>query len=100
MGAMRLPASTPEETGFGFVGAVAAGWPAVTCGPAGAAVLMPAGTDESVLPRSTTGSEGASTAGPVGWMRSRKRGVVRRAIGAAGALVAAAGRASRWMGGG
>ena len=100
MGAMRLPAVTPEERDRRFEGVLAAGAPTVTCGPAGA-LLMPGGRDASVLPRFKTGSAGPSTAGPVGRMRSRNRDVVWTAMGAEGAEVAAdAACGSRWMSGG
>ena len=55
MGAMRLPARTPEETDKGFEEGVAAGGPTVMCGFAGAALLIPGGSDESVLPMLMTG---------------------------------------------
>lgn len=65
MGAMRLPADTPEEIGRGFDEDPAAG-ATVTDGLAGAAAeLMPGGRDEWLSPMFRTGSGGASTAGPV-----------------------------------
>ena len=47
---MRLPARTPEETDKGVEEGVAAGGPTFMCGFAGAALLIPGGSDEWASP--------------------------------------------------